>query len=215
MEIGSYFRDASDYQRARQFTKLARAMLQREPRSTRIRTLLARLWQHDGIAAIIEGNLELADECFKRARDEITFDYALGHANEALYEAQILLRSRPPRFDRIPELLKRYSEETDPLLLSRWTDLELRISEAQAAYQQNDTRGREHAFTDIRQLLQKIAKDHIVPTQAIFASSLFAFADEYPSHKIEIQGLVRQLTPEFIRLASTLRTKMEKITKQS
>jgi hypothetical protein len=49
MEIGSYFRDAGEYSRARRCVAVARRSLSRERNTERNQTLLARLWQHDGI----------------------------------------------------------------------------------------------------------------------------------------------------------------------
>ena len=213
MEIGSYFRDVRYYNRARQFAELARYTLKGERKSVRVRTLLARLWQHDGIAAITEGNLKLANECFKKADGEITTDYSIGHANEALYEAQILLRSDPPQLEHIGEILRRYPRNTDPRFMTRWTSIELGLTKAQVEYQKNDPRRKRKAFAQIRDILDTIAKEGIVPTRAIFAPSLHAFADEYPSHKLEIYGLLRALPTEFEKAAIKIEKKLLELAK--
>ena len=204
MEIGSYFRDVGKYARARNLTELARFTLRNEVKSMRIRTLYARLWQHEGIAAICEGNLELADKYFHKADAEITSDYSIGHANESLYEAHMLLRLKTPPFDQILHVLKRYPSNSDRRFLTKWTDIELRIAEAQAEYQKRSQGSKERAFARLRNVLERIGKEMVVPTRAIFSSYLFAFADEYPSHRPEIQELVRTLPLSFQHVARTV-----------
>ena len=211
MEIGSYFRDARYYSRAREFAQLARYALRHERPSNRIRTLLARLWQHDGICAIGEGDLERADSCFKKAAPLITSDYSIGHANEILYEVQILLRSAGPRFDQIAHILKRVLGKPDPRVLTKWTNIELRICEAQADFQKNTRRSKDRAFARIRSILESVAKEGIVPTRAIFAPSLYAFADEYPEHKRDIQGLIRELPVAFRNAAKKVEQKLSRL----
>lgn len=208
MEIGSYFRDAGNYKRARDLSNLARHMLHGEPQSARVKTLLARLWQHDGISRIIEGDLAGAEDCFKRAEAEITVGYSIGHANQTLYEAQILLRQKPPPFDQIGNMLKRYPSSSDPHLVTMWTDLELRLTEAQADYQRADPTAKARAFARVRQTLARISREGVVPTRAIFAPVLLGFADEYPSHRMEVQGLIRTLPDGFVSAANLVQDKL-------
>jgi hypothetical protein len=211
MEIGSYFRDAGDYKRALELSGLARRLLDAQPRSARVKVLNARLWQHDGISSIIQGDLTASEECFKRAATDITIGYSVGHANQTLYEAQILLRRESPPFDQIMTMVKRYPSGSDPQLLTAWTDLELRLTEAQAEYQKSDPRAKARAFARVEQALKRLKREGVVPTRAIFAPVLLGFADEYPSYRTDVQVLLRTLSEEFVSAANVIQSDLQKL----
>lgn len=201
MEIGSYFRDAADYRHARGFVRTARMSLRQERRSDRTKTLLARLWQHEGITALAEGNSTVADDCFKRAADETTIDYSIGVANDRLYHVHMLLRASPPRIEEAQHIVARYHEGTNPLFVTKWTEIELRLADAQSHYQRRDAVGKREAFARVRRVLQRLTAERIVPTSAVFPPVLRAFADEYPTHRLEVQMLDRRLPAAFRRAA--------------
>lgn len=201
MEIGSYFRDAADYKQARRFAQTARQSIERERPSNRIKTLQARLWQHEGITAITEGDLIHADDCFRRAADLTTADYSIGRANDQLYHVHLLLRTTPPRVDEALDIVSRYHQGTDPLFVTRWTEIELKLAEAQALYQRADSKG---AFERVRHILARLTTERVVPTAAVFPPVLRAFADEYPRHRTEVGALDRTLPIKFREAAQTV-----------
>jgi hypothetical protein len=212
MEIGSYFRDAAEPQEARMWSALARYTLRGLNQSTRIKTLLARLWQHDGIAAIIEGKLPCAEYCFKKAEDLITTDYAIGRPNAKLYKTQIMLRSSRPDFQQVLELAKqvlelakKYPENAPASLVTRWTNLELRLVKVEAEFQRGGRKSRSNAFEMIPRRILQINHELIIPTGATFAPSIRAFRKEYPSEKAKIDSLIRKPTPGFRAIAEIIR----------
>ncbi len=205
MEIGSYFRDSGDHRRAQAFIDLARYTLGGEPRSTSIRVLNARLHQHEAINKIVAGDMAGAAKSLKEFESEITAQYSIGHANQTLYEVHLLLKNDRPDFDLIGSLLKQYPSNSDPSRLTAWTDLELRLTEAQAEYQRSDKKSKDRAFARVRSALEQVRKLRIIPTQAVFAPVLGRFADEYSEHLVEIQGLTRSLPPQFVSDADVIR----------
>ena len=211
MEIGSYFRDTGDYRMAQTFIKLARHTLANEPRSTRVKVLTARLHQHEGINKLIAGDHKGVHRCFTEANSEITAEYSIGHANETLYEAQTLLQKKRPPFDQITSMLREYPSNSDPLRLTTWTDIELRLTEAQAEYQVADRKAEDRAFARVNCILGQIRRKGIKPTRAIFPLVLGSFANKYPQHRLEIQGLVRMLPTRFIVTAEVIFGKLKEL----
>ena len=121
---------------------------------------------------------------------------------QTLYEAHILLLQDHPPFDQIASMLKRYPSGADPHVLTIWTDIELRLTEAQADYQKHDPKAKARAFDRVRDALERIGKEGIVPTRAIFAPVLYGFADEYKSHLAKISELIRTLPENFVSAAN-------------
>ena len=66
------------------------------------------------------------------------------------------------------------------------------------------------AFARVRKILQRLTAERIVPTGAVFPPMLRAFADEYPTHSVEVEALGRELPTAFRKAAlevhRTLRT---------
>jgi hypothetical protein len=211
MEIGSYFRDAGDGVMALRVAQLARSILANEPLSGKVKVLLARLWQHEGISKFVQHDSAGAQECFKRSEEYLTAAYSIGQANQVLYEAQLLLRLERPPFDEISSLLRLYPAGSDPHVLTNWTDLELRLTEAQMDYQEGGTRARARAFARVRDALRRIGRDATVPTRAIFAPVLQGFADEYQSHVLEVVALTRTLPTSFGRAAAVAVSRLQQL----
>jgi hypothetical protein len=208
MEIGSYYRDAAQYKRANKLVALARHSIRGERGSTRVRTLLARLWQHEGIASIGEGNLRLAQRCFKKAAEETTLDYSTGQANETLYGTNVLLQSDRPDFDRIRQMLAAYPANADPRILTKWTDIELRMTEAQVAYQRNDAHAKKRSFELVQLILGRIVRERVIPVRSTFAACLLAFARENEKNAIEVGRLIRTLPLEFVEVATSIERRL-------
>lgn len=201
MEIGSYFRDAGDHQTSMEFISLAHRILRNEPRSPRVKSLFARLWHHEAICNIMIGKPSLASDCFRRAEEEMTIDYSVGYANQALYEAQILLKQERPQYDSIRHLLKRIPIGSDPMWTTRWTQFEGRLTEAEADHLKGDEASKKRAFDAVQDALDEFTKEGIFPTQATFPSVMYGFMRKYPTERRRVFGLIRTLSVEFCSLA--------------
>jgi hypothetical protein len=199
MEIGSYFRDAGNSKKAGDFINLARRLL--VGNEIYSKTLIARLWQHEGINRIIENDLAKASDCFKHMESEITSEYPVGHANQALYEIQILLRQQNPPLDQVRHILRKTLEQRESLHLTRWTHLELRLAEAQTLFERNNPKAMSQAFDHASYALELSRKERIIPTRATFPSVLRHFADVYADRKFEIIRLSRSLPANFVYVA--------------
>jgi len=215
MEIGSYFRDALFHREALEWSSIARRALRGEIASTHVRTLLARLHQHDAITHLTCDRHEKALESLRRARDEITIAYSIGHANEDLYREQVRLRSGQPDLEAVKNVVKGYLNRPNPSTTTKWTARELQLTLAQAQYQRGDKRGSDRAFAVIREFLRVLERNPVVPTQAIFPRALRAFADQYPSHRRQVEVLARVLPPEFLTLAAKAKMRLWDLVRRS
>lgn len=202
LEIGSYFRDSARYVDAQRFTELARRFLHGQVKSVRVRTALARSWLHDAISKIGQEDLEGAKHCLEEMSKEATHDYSTSDATRHLYEASIEMRTTVPDFDRIAALIEKFPEDSDPLVLSRWTNRELRMAEAEAYFRRQGPLNRREAFDRLKVVLDDLSQDRIVPVRATFATSLKAFANKYPDHAAQVRMLLRRLPAEFSSVAA-------------
>ena len=114
----------------------------------------------------------------------------------------MLLRAKPPRIEQAQHIAARYHCGTDPLFVTKWTEIELELADAQSRYLRRDEAGKRDAFARVRNILKHLASERVVPTSAVFPSVLRAFADEYPTHVLEVQGLDRNVPAAFRRPAA-------------
>lgn len=179
IEIGSYFRDYGDLNRALRFSNLAKDFLEDERPSISIKRLQTRIFQHQGIAYSGIGDFSKAEENYAIARNRLAdSDYPQGSSNDKLWLARVTLaQTDNPDLDFVSELIKDIYEQNETKLVSPWTMAEALWTEAEMSL----LSGKWKQSADHINLGIKYFSDaKIIPTAILAPKAVDKYYEKYP-----------------------------------